>query len=466
MGIPLSQPVSITLPPEITRRTMLGTSLGLLGYSLTDLLSLQSATAASTSGNGQEPRKAKAKSCIVLFAWGGMSHLDTWDPKPDAPREVRGDFNTITTATPGVRIGEHMPFLAKQTERLAIIRSMHHGCSGHGKAMYWNLTGHAPPRADLAANLPPSSEDWPSLLSVVSKFRSAPRGLPPAIRLPYPLVDNGSLQAGEYAGWLGATHDPIVIRTPQGVEFGGVSRDLGASKIDPRESLDGLLGNLERSIGTGASLVLADHFRGLATDMLTSPKVREAFDLSREPQAMHDKFGQHICGQSILLSRRLVEAGVPIVTVACSAGDLNGSVGDHWDTHGDNFNRLKNTMLPAYDRPAAALLDDLAQRGMLDETLVVMLTEFGRTPKISGGAGRDHYPNCYSVALAGGGIEGGQVYGSSDRIGSEPDTHGCGPADLHATIFEALGIPHKSIINDRLGRPFPISDGSPLPLFL
>lgn len=450
---------------------MLGTSLGLLGYSLTDLLSLQSAMSAPLPKEGRP--QGKAKSCIVLFAWGGMSHLDTWDPKPDAPREIRGDFQTIATATPGIRIGEHLPFLARQTERLAIIRSMHHGCSGHGKAMYWNFTGHAPPRADVAANLPPSSDDWPSLLSVVSRFRTAPRGLPPAVRLPYPLVDNNSLQAGEYAGWLGSTLDPIVIRTPGGTEFGGVSRDLGASRINLREDIDrgrltsrlGLLSSLERPVGSGDALALSDHFRALAADMLNGPKVREAFDLTREPDSVHDRFGRHICGQSMLLSRRLVQAGVPIVTVACSAGDLNGSVGDHWDTHADNFNRLKNTMLPSYDRPAAALLDDLAERGMLDETLVVMLTEFGRTPKISGNAGRDHFPNCYSVALAGGGIAGGRVYGSSDKTGSEPDSHGCGPADLHATIFEALGIPHKSTIHDRLGRPFPISDGAPLPLF-
>lgn len=150
--------------------------------------------------------------------------------------------------------------------------------------------------------------------------------------------------------------------------------------------------------------------------------------------------------------------------MACSAGDLNGSVGDHWDTHANNFGRLKNTMLPAFDRPAAALLDDLSERGMLDETLVVFLTEFGRTPKISGNAGRDHFPSCYSIAFAGGGVQGGQVYGKSDRIGSEPEENGTGPADLHATIFERMGIPHKSTIKDRLGRPFPISDGKPLPV--
>jgi hypothetical protein len=309
-------------------------------------------------------------------------------------------------------------------------------------------------------------------LSVISKFKDAPPGLPSSIRLPYPLVDNGTLQAGEYGGWLGSSYNPIVIRTPKGKEFGGVSRDLGASRINPKEAIDrqklssrlGLLSRLDQFSGTGPAIHDMQHFQGLATDMLMSPTVRKAFDLDLEPDSVRSKFGEHICGQSMLLARRLVEAQVPIVTVACSAGDLNGSKGDHWDTHADNFNRLKNTMLPAFDRPAAALLEDLSERGMLDDTLVVFLTEFGRTPKINGNAGRDHYPSCYSIALAGAGIRGGQVYGKSDRSGSEPSEKACGPADLHATIFEAFGIHHKTTITDPLGRPFPISDGTPLPL--
>ena len=455
------------IPPTISRRQVLATSLGCAGFSLTDFLQLQ-----SIAKENKTETKGKAKSCIILFAWGGMSHLETWDPKPEGPKEIRGSFDTIPTATPGVHIGEHMPYLAKQTNKLAIVRSMHHGSSAHGKAMYWNFTGHKPPQSDTAANLPPSSSDWPSLLSVISKFKSAPPGLPSSIRIPYPLVDNGTLQAGEYGGWLGSSYNPIVIRTPKGKEFGGVSRDLGASRIDPKEAIDrkvlssrlGLLGHLDQFQGIGNSVTDMDYFRNLATDMLMSPNVRNAFDLDLESQATKDKFGNHICGQSMLLARRLVQAEVPIVTVACSAGDLNGSAGDHWDTHADNFNRIKNTMLPAFDRPAAALLDDLDERGMLDETLVVFLTEFGRTPKINKNAGRDHYPSCYSVAFAGAGIEGGQVYGKSDKSGSEPAENACGPADLHATIFEAFGINHKTTITDRLGRPFPISDGEPLPL--
>lgn len=455
------------LPPDISRRKILATSLGCAGFSLADFLQLKSIAKENKTGN-----QGKAKSCIILFAWGGMSHLETWDPKPEAPKEIRGTFNTIPTATPGIHVGEHMPYLAKQTNKLAIVRSMHHGSSAHGKAMYWNFTGHKPPQSDTAANLPPSSSDWPSLLSVISKFKSAPPGLPSSIRIPYPLVDNGTLQAGEYGGWLGSSYNPIVIRTPKGKEFGGVSRDLGASRINPKEAIDrkvlssrlGLLGHLDQFQGIGNSVNDMDYFRNLATDMLMSPTVRNAFDLDLESQATKDKFGNHICGQSMLLARRLVQAEVPIVTVACSAGDLNGSAGDHWDTHADNFNRIKNTMLPAFDRPAAALLDDLDERGMLDETLVVFLTEFGRTPKINKNAGRDHYPSCYSVAFAGAGIKGGQVYGKSDKSGSEPAESACGPADLHATIFEAFGIHHKTTITDRLGRPFPISDGEPLPL--
>ena len=455
------------IPPTISRRQVLATSLGCAGFSLTDFLQLQ-----TIAKENRTETKGKAKSCIILFAWGGMSHLETWDPKPEGPKEIRGSFDTISTATPGIHIGEHMPYLAKQTNKLAIVRSMHHGSSAHGKAMYWNFTGHKPPQSDTAANLPPSSSDWPSLLSVISKFKSAPPGLPSSIRIPYPLVDNGTLQAGEYGGWLGSSYNPIVIRTPKGKEFGGVSRDLGASRIDPKEAIDrkvlssrlGLLGHLDQFQGIGNSVTDMDYFRNLATDMLMSPNVRNAFDLDLESQATKDKFGNHICGQSMLLARRLVQAEVPIVTVACSAGDLNGSAGDHWDTHADNFNRIKNTMLPAFDRPAAALLDDLDERGMLDETLVVFLTEFGRTPKINKNAGRDHYPSCYSVAFAGAGIQGGQVYGKSDKSGSEPAENACGPADLHATIFEAFGINHKTTITDRLGRPFPISDGEPLPL--
>jgi len=452
----------------LTRRRMLGTSLGALGCTLPAFFSLKEQANADTSSRSS----GKAKSCIVLYCWGGMSHHETFDPKPDAPAEIRGEFRPIRTAVPGIVVGEHIPRLAAQMDKLAVIRSIHHDSSAHGKGMYWNLTGHAPPQSTTATNLPPSREDWPSLAAMVAKFRTAPRGMPRSIRLPYPLVDNQTLQAGEHGGWLGLGSDPIVIRTPAGREFGGVSQDLGSAVLDLSETIDTnrlgarreLLKSLERQIGMQRDFADFEHFRQLAHDMLLTPAVRQAYDLEREDTKVRDSYGDHICGQSMLLARRLTEAGVPIVTVCCAAGDLNGSVGDHWDTHSQNFKRLKNRMLPVFDQATSALLTDLQQRGSLEETLVVMLTDFGRTPKINAEAGRDHYPNVYSVFLSGGGIRGGRVYGSSDRHGAFPAHDACTPADVHATIFQSLGISPRAEIHDPLGRPFSVSDGQALPL--
>ena len=451
---------------KIPRRDLLKTSVGMLSCSLPMWLSMQQSTAAALRAR---PGSGKAKNCIVVYCWGGMSHHETFDPKMTASAEVRGSFGTIQTATPGYRTGEHIPLMAQQTEKLAIIRSIHHSDSAHGRGMYWNMTGHKPPRA---GNIPPLREDWPSLAAMVSVFRDAPRGVPRAIRLPYPMVDNGTLQAGEYGGFLGINYDPVVIRTPAGKAWGGVSRTLGSEVLDLGEEKDlpllqrrtQLLAQLEDPRNGEPVFRNFEHFRDLATDMLINGKVRAAYNLDSEPTKIRDTYGDHIGGQSLLLARRLIEAGVPITQVVCSAGDLNGGKGDMWDTHSDNFNRLKNNLLPVWDQGCSALLNDLEDRGMLDETLVVFLTEFGRTPKINGSAGRDHYPNVYSVALAGGGIRGGHVYGSSDTNGAYPRNNPCTPADLHATIFNALGIHHNSEIFDPLGRPLAVCEGEPLPL--
>jgi len=453
-----------TNSPHISRRHMLATTVGACGLSLPAMLQLTSA--AADSGDAA---RGRANRCILLYCWGGMSHHETWDLKPDAPKEVRGEFSQVSTATPGIQIGEHLPYLARQTEKLAIVRSIHHDDSAHGRGMYWNMTGHKPPRV---GNISPVQNDWPSLAAMVSKLRSAPRGVPPSVRLPYPMVDNGTLQAGEYGGWLGAKYDPVVIRTPQGEPYGGVSRSLGSQVLklgevdsDRFTSQTKLLSSLERPVGTTHDFENFDHFRAMAYGILLSSSVRDAYDLEKEDAKLRESYGNHLGGQSMLLARRLTEAGVPIVQVCCAAGDLNGGSGDMWDTHGDNFNRLKNRLLPVFDRGFSALLNDLADRGTLDDTLVVMLTDFGRTPRINKGAGRDHYPGVYSVVLAGGGIQGGQVYGSSDANGAFPKTKACGPPDVHATIFRALGISPRATIHDQLGRPFPVSDGEVLPLF-
>ena len=450
--------------PGLSRRQMLVNCAGIGGVSLHAFP--RSRSLAASNITAPSPR---AKSCILLYCWGGMSHLETWDLKPNAPAEVRGEFSPIQTATPGILIGEHLPLLARHSDKLAIIRSIHHDDSAHGRGMYWNLTGHRPPRV---GNIPPERADWPSLAAMVSRLRSAPHGVPAAIRLPYPLVDNGTLQAGEYGGWLGATYDPIVIRTPNGEPFEGVSRTLGSEVLNLAEvdtqrlaARNELLASLESPVARGGDFESYGHFRELAQQMLCGTAVKQAYDLDQEGPRTRELYGNHLGGQSMLLARRLTEAGVPIVQVCCAAGDLNGGSGDMWDTHGDNFNRLKNRLLPVFDRGTSALLQDLADRGSLDETLVVVLTDFGRTPRINGAAGRDHYPHAYSVVLAGGGIRGGQVYGSSDRLGAFPHAHPCGPPDIHATIFHLLGLSPRTEIRDPLGRAFPISDGEVLPLF-
>jgi hypothetical protein len=421
------------------------------------------------AARGQGKGFGQARSCIVLYCWGGMSHHETFDPKPDAPLEYRGAYQSIATAVPGVRLGEYLPGLAKQTRRLALVRSVHHRSSAHGKGMYWNVTGHPPPEPTVLDNLPPSRADWPCLGAMVGCFRRPAPGFPVAVQIPYALVDNNTLQAGDNAGWLGQVRDPVLVRPTTGRPYGGVSRDLGDPALQLTAGVDpdrfaarrSLSSRLDRAVGDEAF----DRFRAMAFDLLSSAKVRAAFDVTREDVRLRDRYGDHICGQSVLLARRLAEAGVPFVQVVCAAGDLNNSVGDHWDTHGNNFERLKRDLLPPFERALCALLDDLDERGRLGETLVVVLTEFGRTPRINKNAGRDHYPRCYSVAFAGGGIRGGQTYGSSDRIGAFPREHPCGPAELHATIFHALGIRGDETLTNNLGRPMALTDAPPLPLF-
>jgi Protein of unknown function (DUF1501) len=452
-----------------TRRDLFRLGLGALGMSLPSYLGLRSAAAAAPAAD----RFGRAKSVIVLYCWGGMSHHETWDLKPEAPVEYRGEFRPMNTAVAGIHIGEHMPHLARHTNKLAIIRSMHHLSSAHGKGMYWNFTGHAPPQEQVAVNQPPSRQDWPCLGAMVARHRRAPAGLPSAVQVPYPLVDNNTLQAGENAGFLGQAHDPIIVRPDRGRPWGGVSRDLGAMVLRRADGVDparlqirqSLAQRVDRGFGVTGGLQSFQQFRDMAGDILLNPRVQAAFNLDLEPEAVRAAYGDHLCGQSVLLARRVCEAGVPAVTVICAAGDLNGSAGDHWDTHGNNFNRLKRDLLPPFDRAASALLSDLEVRGLLEQTLVVFMTEFGRTPRINGGAGRDHYPDCYSMALAGGGIRGGQVYGSSDRLGALPRDCPCGPNDVHATLFHALGLPVDAHLVDNLGRAFPMCDGRVLPLF-
>jgi len=440
----------------------------LLGLSLPNYLALRGGASQRAAGGGF----GRARACIVLYCWGGVSQLETWDPKPQAPAEVRGEFKPLATSVAGIHFGEHMPRLAQRMNRLAVVRSAHHHCTAHGKSMYWNRTGHAPPQPESAMNLPPSANDWPTLGAQVAKQKRTKRGLPAAVQLPYLLLDNDTLQAGEHPGWLGNAYAPLVLHPQRGKPYAGVSRDSGDISFRPAREVDSgrlnarlhLNRQLERLPVDSVGVRSFAHYHAQAADLVGNPKIQRLVDLDQEPARVRDGYGNHVGGQSMLLARRLVEAGVPLVTVICSAGDLNGGAGDNWDTHGDNFPRLKNALLPPLDRGSSALLDDLADRGLLDTTLVVWLTEFGRTPRMTG-TGRNHYPFCYSVAFAGGGIRGGQVYGRSDSQAARPVDFPCGPGDLHATILHALGIPLDSTLVDVQGRPQAIGDGRPLPLF-
>ncbi len=446
-----------------SRRDFLRSGVAMAGLSLPSFFSMLSRAGTVAP---------KARSCIVLYTWGGMSHYESFDPKPDAPSDLRGEFKPISTATPGIQFCEHLPLLAKHSEKLAIVRSIHHKHGGHQQGMYVSLTGHDP-AGGLKAK---KRGNWPSLTAMISKFQDAQSGTPRAIKLPYSMYDNGTLMAGEYGGWLGSKYDPVLMKTPAGEPFRGVTRytdrelnlklNLKKQRISDRQ---GLLEELDSTHGQkeGSELVYdqLDHYRRMAADMLLGSPVRDAYDLEKEDPRVRAMYGDHICGQSLLLSRRLVEAGVPVVQALCSAGDLAGGGGDNWDTHRGHFPKMKDRLLPVFDRSVSALLTDLEQRGMLDETLVVFLTDFGRTPKINKNGGRDHHPGVYSVALAGGGIRGGQVYGSSDSRGAEPGSDPCSPADFHATIYTAMGIDPHAELHDQLGRPMRICDGNPLPLF-
>ncbi len=441
-----------------TRRDIFQSTVAAAGLTVPSVMHLQANSAV----------KLSAKRCIVVYCWGGISHYESWDPKPDALSEIRGEFNTIETNVPGIRFSEHLPLMSRHAEKMAIVRSLHHKQGGHQQGMYHSITGHAPPPGLKALNRTNS----PSLAALIGRFQDPHSGTPNAVRVPYNMYDNGTLMAGEYGGWLGSDYDPILMRTPAGRPFRGVSR-YTSRELDLKLNLDkerilkrqALQSKLERVVGTTTEYDRLDRFRQMAADMLLGSDVRDAYNLENEDPRIRAMYGDHIGGQSMLLARRLTEAGVPVVQVCAGAGDLAGGGGENWDTHRDNFKKLKDSLLPIFDRSVAALFTDLEMRGLLEETLVVFLTDFGRTPKINNNAGRDHYPAVYSMALAGGGIRGGQVFGSSDANGALPRDNPCTPGDFHATALKAMGIDPQIELKDQFDRPFQICNGNALPLF-
>ena len=445
-----------------TRRELLRAgALGLGGLTLPGLLRLQQAAAA-----GPARKPARAKSVIVLFLNGGPSQLDMWDPKPQAPEEVRGTFKPIATSVPGVQLGEHLPRMARLADKYVILRALHHTSGNHPTAAYWMMIGSpmgraAPPGVTL------SREDRPHPGSAAAKLLGPHRpGVPAFVLAPEPIGPLGIDRPGQHAGFLGPAHDPYRVSSdPNLPDYSpgnfmpdpGVSGDRLAGRRALLERLDQQSRRLERE-ATARSL---DPYYARAYDLVSSTAAQKAFDVAAEPDKVRDRYGRHAFGQSALLARRLVEAGVRLVQVNWVRHD-SGKGGQGYDSHRDHLEWCKNELLPPTDAAFAALVEDLSDRGLLGETLVVVLGEFGRTPKFNVNGGRDHWPWCFSAVLAGGGLRGGQVFGSSDRNAAYPSANPVTPQDLTATLYHALGIDPHQTIHDQQNRPFTLAEGKPL----
>jgi hypothetical protein len=438
------------------RRLLQVGGLGCLGLNLAGLFRAEEARAAQPTS----PRPAEPlRSCILLFYYGGPSHLDTWDLKPNAPREVRGEFRPIATRVPGVRVCEHLPRCAGVMDRLAIVRSMHHPMRNHNAAAVEALCGRTPLKGDLEL-LADDPNSPPCYGAALSYLRPGRRGVPTHVALPHVMTNVVTLP-GQTAGFLGAAYEPFQVnRDPNEPGFRvdelELPADLPAARLDDRHSL---LARLDAGARRGERLAAAGAltaYQRRAFDLLHSAEVRRAFDLSREAPRLRDRYGRNKLGQSLLLARRLVEAGVRFINVSDKVS--NGQLAN-WDSHENNFGRLKNDLLPPADQAFSALIEDLEARGLLASTLVVALAEFGRTPQINKAAGRDHWPDCFSIVLAGGGVEGGRVDGSSDRIGARPDADPVTPGDLAATLFWRFGLDPTAEVRDLTGRPYRLADG-------
>ncbi len=459
---------------DMSRRRMLRIGgLGSLGLSLPGLLRAEGQGLSARGRSGAAP----IRSCILLFYYGGPSHIDTVDLKPHAPAEVRGAFGSIATSVPGMRVCEHLPHTSRVMDRVAVIRSMHHPMTNHNAAAFTAMCGRNPLKGDLEL-LGNDRNDPPCYGAILSANMPERRGLPTSVALPHVLYNVVQLP-GQIAGFLGSAHDPFQVNAdPNSPDFRlgelELPGDVSIDRLDDRAALLGRLDARRRRIearaeaearaGAGGSRTAhrvdpCDVYTEKAFRLLHSPAVRKAFDLGAEDPRLRDRYGRTKLGQSALLARRLVEAGVRFVTVY--DGQYNGQDAN-WDAHASVFPRLKDHLLPPSDRAFAALIDDLSGRGLLEETLVIAMGEFGRTPKINGTAGRDHWPYCYSVLLAGGGVRGGTTYGSSDKLGAYPDTDPVTPGDLAATLFWRLGLDPTREMIDLTSRPYKLADGQPI----
>ncbi len=445
--------------------------VGLSGLTLPALLSSERSAVAATRPAHLRPSGGRAKSCILIYLWGGPPQMDMWDPNPQAAEGIRSHFNPINTVVPGIDVSEEMPLFAKYADQTAIIRTVSHDSNSHEPSVYRSLTGHKNPSLRVPRNHRNRS-DAPNIGSVVSAFAQQ-QGMPASVTIPRPIGHEGVTYSGTYAGYLGARHDPMEVEAAGESKSGAAhSLALPAEITEPRLlARRGLLDVVEEQdqrFQTEPAARGFDDFREQAFSMLSSPAAKRAFNIDLEDDRTRDRYGRTEWGESILMARRLIEAGVRLVTISWMYIQKSGNVANIWDNHGPfegltGYGMLKAKYgLPTLDRGFAALMDDLRDSGLLDETLIAMYGEFGRTPKINKNQGRDHWGACQSAVLTGGGIGGGQVYGTTDRDSAYPTSKPVSPEDLLATIYHSLGIAPESEVFDQLSRPHRVVEGKPL----
>ncbi len=459
-----------------TRRDLLRVGgIGAMGLTLPNILALEQAQAAAAR-SGSAGGFGKAKSVILLFLQGGPSHIDIWDPKPDAPENIRGKFKPIPTKIPGVQVSEVMPLLAQQLDKATLIRSVSYtpaGLFNHTAAIYQMVTGYTPDKVSPSGQLePPAPSDFPHAGSQVARLRPPDQPMLPFVMLPRPLQESNVVNKGGTAGFLGKAYDPFYL-FPAGadtdqdkmsrIQIGDLvlRPDVNSNRLERRQELRKALDEQMPVVEKAVEKYALNKYYDKAYDLILSGRARKAFDLTEEPAKVRDRYGRHTFGQSALLARRLVEAGTRFVEVnwpSVANGDPNSTA---WDTHAANFGPLKNLHCPKLDSALSALLEDMDQRGLLKDTLVIAIGEFGRSPRLgvstsgNGNApdGRDHWPYCYTALVAGAGVQRGAVYGKSDATGSSPAEDPVHPTEILATAYYALGIDPKTIVYNHLNQP-------------
>jgi len=453
---------------------------GLLGLSLADILRLQ---AEQPKGTGPAPGQPKngwgsAKQVLMIYLQGGPSHIDIWDPKPDAPSNVRGDFKPIRTKVPGIQLSEVMPKLAQQIDRATLIRSMSYtpaGLFNHTAAIYQIMTGYTPDRVSPSGQLePPAPNDFPHMGAQIARLKPLDIPMLPFVMLPRPLQESNVIGKGGTAGFLGAAYDPYYFyQDPaKGINLDDLTlrKEVSKERLDRRSTLLKAVNDAMPEMEKAVEKYALDRYYQKAFDLVSSGRARDAFDLAKEKDTLRDKYGRHTFGQGLLLARRLLESGTRFVQMNWPAVANGDPTVDAWDTRAANFGPLRNLHCPKLDSGLSALLEDLDERGLLKETLVVALGEFGRSPRLgvstSGNTnspdGRDHWPYCYTALIAGAGIQRGALYGKSDATGSSPIETPVHPTQIVATVYHALGIDPHTIVMNHLNQPRELVQAEPV----